>query len=468
MLIEMESFTAEAGRFSFHRAVRAKAHQSLHRAIFQQLWQGFCAGLSSIDWEEDGPFFFGIGESADIEPGEHDYAIAITERGVSVAARNETFLKHGFMSLLGLIQIDCTEPGRERFSLPCGRGFDKGAVGVRMLHLCVFPETTLDFVQKTIRACGVLKYTHLVLEFWGMYRFRCLKELSWPHGYTYEEIAPLLREAVDMGMELVPIWNHFGHASAGRVAHGKHVVLDQNPAHAPYFTPDGWCWNIHANKTKKLLKSIRAELYELFGHGQYLHIGCDEAYTFGRDTTHGQAIGQYLAQIIAEVKAEGRTPILWGDMLLRRADLAASGDENTYMTYDFPEKTRDEILAHIDKDVLIADWQYDAKHAPVRSSKFFTDRGYPVALCPWYDFQNQAACAQTAIDGQMPVMVTTWHTLSVHMPSIINGARLLYRGSAPNNHTASTDMAALVRKVFFAGGDYAKAGWSKYQVADRT
>ena len=43
---------------------------------------------------------------------------------------------------------------------------------------------------------------------WGMLNFDCMKELSWPHGFTKEQIRPLLAEAHDLGMEIIPMFNH--------------------------------------------------------------------------------------------------------------------------------------------------------------------------------------------------------------------------------------------------------------------
>ena len=109
----------------------------------------------------------------------------------------------------------------------------------------------------------LLQYTHIIIEFWGMLKFDCMKELSWSHGFKKEQILPLIREANDLGLEIIPMFNHWGHASASRVMHGKHVVLDQDPSLYPLFTPDGWSWNIDNPNPLALLRQVRAELYEL-------------------------------------------------------------------------------------------------------------------------------------------------------------------------------------------------------------
>ena len=69
-----------------------------------------------------------------------------------------------------------------------------------------------------------------------MLKMDCLAELAWPFAHTKEEIRPLIEEARALGMEVIPMFNHLGHASANREMYGKHVVLDQNPKLEYLFT----------------------------------------------------------------------------------------------------------------------------------------------------------------------------------------------------------------------------------------
>jgi hypothetical protein len=82
------------------------------------------------------------------------------------------------------------------------------------------------------------------------------------------------------------------------------------------FTPDGWAWDIESDAVNSLLKQVRQELYELFGEGEYMHIGCDEANYITRNAELRHKLPAYLAKLTNEVEAEGRRPMLWMDMLL--------------------------------------------------------------------------------------------------------------------------------------------------------
>lgn len=142
-------------------------------------------------------------------------------------------------------------------------------------------NSLFPILKRPFPLCGTLKYTHIVLEFWGMYKYDCLKELSWEQAFSKEEIRPLIQTANDLGMEIILMINHWGHASQCRQMYGKHTVLSQNPKLQYLFSDDGWRWNINTPKTKELLRKIRSELIELCGNGEYFMIGCDEADGFG-------------------------------------------------------------------------------------------------------------------------------------------------------------------------------------------
>ena len=232
-------------------------------------------------------------------------------------AENEKDLIYGFMTLLDRFKaIDHDE--NLAIEVECCQIKEKPLIGNRMGHFCIFPETELWELQRFVRFCAALKYTHVVLEFWGMLKLDCMSELSWSHGYTKEQIKPIIKEANDLGLEIIPMFNHWGHASGSRVMHGKHVVLDQNPMLQTYFSEDGWCWDIKKPKVRKLLSQIRAELTEICGNGRYFHIGCDEAYNFELTKENMDFICDYINDISDEMTSLGRRIIAWGDMLLYR------------------------------------------------------------------------------------------------------------------------------------------------------
>jgi len=304
-----------AGSFVFDGEVNALAHACFDKDIFREFWHGFCFHCSHLHVSQTTELVFRIGNASRPELNGYDYAINVEPSCLCVSAASENDLLLGFMTLIDRIEAIDSED-RTMLQISCCQIHESPVFRTRMAHLCIFPETELWQIQKFLRFCGALRYTHVILEFWGMLKYDCMKELAWEHGYTKEELRPLIREAQDLGLEIVPMFNHWGHAPCSRGAYGKHVVLDQNPALATYFSTSGWCWDIRKPKVRALMKSIRQELCELC-NSTYFHIGFDEADEHFIRTQEGMdTVCDYLNEIAEDMAAQGRKIIVWGDIYI--------------------------------------------------------------------------------------------------------------------------------------------------------
>ena len=463
MIFHPLNLIRSGGQYILPAKANATAHPALNKAVICEFFQSFTFGCSEIEMLECEEYFFKIGTTEPIPLGENEYTIRITEGGICLLADGEQNLLKGFMTLLDRIVAIETESGMAA-SIECCEIRDRARIKNRMVHFCVFPETELWELRRFLRFAAALKYTYVILEFWGTLRLDCLKELAWPNSFTQEEIRPLLREASDLGLAIVPMFNHWGHASLSRAMHGKHVVLDQNPALQTYFSDDGWCWDIKNPKVRTLLRSIRKELIDLCGDPPYFPIGCDEAYGFDFSQESMDFICDFLNEIATEAAAGGRRIIAWGDMFLSGHDHYA----NAYTCNAPSAEAEQYMLARLDRRLILADWQYDATHAPVETALVFKKAGFDCMLCPWDKGRAQLdACIDTARDESLlGVIHTTWHTLTSGMPFVLLSAIKSFDGSnsmpllAAYGHTA-----ALLRRVMPESKDYEKAGWSKRQVS---
>jgi len=465
MIFNPQNLTKKEGSFIFSGEIKASAHPCLNKDIFKEFWHNFTFQSSELNVDVTDRYIFSVGNAEQISPEDCDYTINIEKTGFSVCAKSEKKLIQGFMTLLDRFKaIDCDE--KTAIEAECCQIKDSACLKTRMIHYCIFPETELWELKRFVRFCGALKYTHVILEFWGMLKYDCLKELSWSHGFTKDEIRPIIREANELGLEIIPMFNHWGHASAGRVIHGKHVVLDQNPSLQTYFSEDGWCWDISKPKVRALLRSIRVELIELCGDSSYFHVGCDEAYNFEFTKENMDFICDFLNEICAEMKDKNCRIIAWGDMFLYRYD---SYDPANKYTCNAPSPEVEKyLLNRLDKNIIIADWQYDARTAPIETAAVFRDAGFDCVLCPWDRgvAETRAALATVEREGLMGFMHTTWHTLTAGMPYVFMMAQ--DAASYPFEWaSASTAAASLLRKVLPACGVYERAGWSKIQVHSR-
>ena len=464
MIFQPQHIKKMEGAFLFSDHVCAAAHPCLNKPIFKEFWKNFTYGFTDLTILECSEYTFSLGNAKKPLLDGNAYAISIEPVGVCIRAESETSLIQGFMTLIDrLVAIDRDD--KTVIEAQCCQIKERASLSKRMVHFCIFPETDLWELRRFIRFCGALKYTHAVLEFWGMLKFDCMKELSWAHGFTKEQIRPIIREANDLGLEIIPMFNHWGHASACRVMHGKHVVLDQNPSLQTYFSEDGWCWDIRKPKVKALLCEIRNELIELCGDGSYFHIGCDEAYHFDFTDENKKMLLDFLNEISDELNAKNRRAIAWGDMFLYY--YPHYNPKNRYTCNAPTPEIEQYFLNGLSKEIVIADWQYNAPQAPIETTSVFKKAGFDCLVCPWDigELHLQSALATAKSEALMGFLHTTWHTLSAGMPCV---AKIAADGFAYADEYHGEDLrtksAALLRKVMPIGGDYRKAGWSKYEI----
>ncbi len=464
MIFHPQNLIHTDGKLIIEGNMNAIAHPCLNKGIIKDFWYGFTFHSSTLNISECEGFLFTIGAAKPLSLDGCDYSINVESDGLCVCANNEKDLVRGFMTLLDRFKaVDCN--GELAIEIDCCQIKDKPLIQNRMVHFCVFPKTELWEIQKFIRFAAALKYTHLILEFWGMFRFDCLQELSWNNAFHKEELRPLLDEGRTLGLEIVPMFNHWGHASASRVSRGKHVVLDQNPTLQYLFSENGWCWNIRSPRVRALQREIRRELIELCGEGQYFHIGCDEAYGFDISRQENAVLMcDFINELSADLTAQGRRAIMWGDMLLYKHPHYNS--DNEYVCNCPTADAEQYMLTHLSRDIIIADWQYDAPEAPVETAFVFHEEGFDTMLCPWdRSVPKLNSCLSTVKNEHLYGLIhTTWNTLSKGMPYVMLAAVGSFEKTEGirASHFAP-NAASLVRKVYFVDGDHEKAGWSNFR-----
>lgn len=444
--------------FTINKNVKAAADLRLDNPTIRNLWNSFCLTQSEIEFSEGTENTFVIGDAkVPTLPEGREFAISVTDNGVAIVGNDYGGLVRGFVTFL--MKINCEE---NCFTVCECDETDTFKLKNRMIHICIFPEQDLYYIKKLIRFIGICQFTHIVIEPWGMLKYDTLKELSWENAFTKEEFKEIIKDVRELGMEPIPMLNQLGHATASRACYGKHVVLDQNPTLQYYFTPDGWAWNIRSEKTKELLRNVRHELYELFGEGSYMHIGCDEAYYYTRcDKDRKEFLPGFLKELTDEVVKEGRRPMLWADMLLEKDKY-----KDCYATCE-PDEV-DTLRQALNEKSILVDWQYVAKDFPVPSLESLKDGVHDAMGAPWFvEWDNNKVHIDTVIEYNLfGIMLTTWHTLKDYISHILVTAKNCgvksFYWSENSGHWEET--ATILRRVSFEGNSYTDAGFTKYQI----
>ena len=393
-----------------------------------------------------------IGTYTKAERADSEYVLNVTDEGIYIEGCDYSALIRGFMTLLEKIKYSAAD---DSFYVENCCIAESPLVAFRCVHLCIFPETKLDFLKKCVRSCAIAKFSHIILEFWGMLKYDCMKELSWPFAYSKEEIKEIVNEANSLGIEIIPMFNHLGHASACREVNGKHVVLDQNPRYEYMFESYGWVWNFKRDDVYELLSKIRDELIDVCGEGSYFHIGCDEAYSFGHDEKKALEMVAYVNKISQDLKSKGRRGIIWHDMMLSEEEF------NGYVATS-NKSVSDILINNLDKDLLIADWQYTPHGETWRTSKKFVEHNFDVVCCPWDNRKNITEAVNTVTTNKLfGIIHTTWHTLFKGFKEMIYAGVVSY-GTEKENYTSYS--ASVARKALPSGGEYEKCGWSEKMI----
>lgn len=436
-----------------------------NKSLLKDIWYNstFKSNKIKINHCDELKISIGKAEFVSLEEGV-EYTIKITKEGVGILGRDKNSLMRGFMALI--IRFVAKEiNGKCCASLPMGEVIGNFSIKKRFAQLCIFPEYSYDFIVKMARYLCALQYTHIVVDIWGMYRFKSLKELGWKKSFTKKQIKTITSEIRALGAEPVPIFNSLGHAFGARGCTGKHVVLDQKPSLAHLFTPDGWAWDITNTNVIKLLKDIRLELLELFGDGEYFVIGCDECEIYTRGYAPEEEVLSYLSNLTNEVVNEHRKPIIWADLMIYRPDVNEH-ETRVWSANAHSREQAEKFLKCLHKDTIIADWQYQyASNSPCAqyTAIMLKDKGYNVIACPFINLNVCRSTTKTIIDYNLYGFMQTIWDRAHELPWIYLDSAILC--GMPKNlwyeygECSSIICGSILRKVHFGARKYKNYGF---------
>jgi hypothetical protein len=187
---------------------------------------------------------------------------------------------------------------------------------------------------------------------------------------TGEEILKLDARCRQLGIDLVPNQNSFGH---------MRYWLEYPPLRKlaevsnPYESADGqflrYPTTLSPNRpgTLPFVRELFDELLPCFTSSRF-NVGCDETWDLGRGQSKrlceskgkGRVYFEFLKKIHREATARGRQMMFWGDIILHHP----------------------ELIKELPQNVIALNWGYEANHPFEKEARLFSRSGRPFYVCP--------------------------------------------------------------------------------------
>jgi len=294
------------------------------------------------------------------------YALTIDRKGMRVEYRETGGLRAAGATLRQLVR----EYGRR---LPCLKIRDWPDFARRGVMLDISRgrvpklKTLLDLVERL----ADFKVNEFQLYTEHTFAYRRYKSVWQDWGaLTAEEICTLDARCRELGIDLVPNQNSFGHLRYF-LEHPKVKKLAE--VAEPYEGSTGdflrFPTTLAPNNpgTIKFIRELYDELLPNFS-SQFLNVGCDETWDLGRGQSKklcarrgkGRVYVDFLKQIQREVSQRGRRMMFWGDIILNHPELIKS----------------------LPKNVIALNWGYEATHPFEKDAATFAKSKVPFYVCP--------------------------------------------------------------------------------------
>jgi hexosaminidase len=294
------------------------------------------------------------------------YVLVIDARGVRICYLEEGGLRAALATLRQLLR----EHGRRLPRLAIRDYPDFARRGV-MLDISRGRVPRLETLLDLVEHLADFKINEFQLYTEHTFAYRHYEPVWRDWGaLTGEEILRLDKRCRELGIDLVPNQNSFGHLRywleyppLKKLAETQQPYEDGGGTFLRY--PSTLAPN-HPG-TLPFLSGLYDELLPCFTSDRF-NVGCDETWDLGRGYSKrlcatkgkGKVYAQFLRKIHDEVAARGRRMMFWGDIILH-----------------YPE-----LIKELPEDCIALNWGYEASHPFGREAATFAKAGLPFYVCP--------------------------------------------------------------------------------------
>jgi hypothetical protein len=386
------------------------------------------------------------------------YALTIKKTGIEILFRDAAGLQAARATLRQLMR----EYGNR---LPCVEIHDWPDFSRRGVMLDISRgrvpriETLLDLAERL----ADFKINELQLYTEHTFAYRKYKSVwdGWG-ALTGKEIRRLDARCRELGIDLVPNQNSFGHLryflEHPKVRKLAEVAEPYEGAGGEFMRRPSTLAPNHPG-TVPFLRGLYDELLPNFSSA-FFNVGCDETWDLGRGQSKevceakgkGVVYVDFLRRIQREVSRRGKRMMFWGDIILK-----------------YPK-----LIAKLPKDLIALNWGYEANHPFEKEASLFAKSKIPFYVCPgtstWMTLIGKhdnalanlrRAAAAGRSHGATGYLITDWgdgghpQPLAVSWLPFAAGAAMAWCGKS---FKESTLIPALSRDIFQdPSGSVAKA-----------
>jgi hypothetical protein len=376
------------------------------------------------------------------------YSLRIGPDGIKIDGEGPAGVLRGMQTFIQLVKEHGT-------MLPCLEIEDFPDYPVRgFLHDVARGKVpTLATLKHLADKLAFYKINHLQLYIEHSFAFRNIPELwQGKDPLTALEIRELDRYCRDFYIDLVPCLATFGHLyGLLRIKRFEHLnELDIKASDLPFNLWDRmahYTIDVSQEESFLLIKSMLDEFLPLFS-SRYCNVCCDETFDLGKGRNREKAaesgIGklyvEFVKKIIGVVHAHGKTPMMWGDIVLHHP----------------------EIITEIPEDTVFLNWGYGTDVTD-EAARVLSTAGAKQFVCPgvqgWSRFANDLNVATENIkkmvhfgreNGAIGILNTDWgdcghvNFLSSSYHGMALGAALSWNGlSYPENWQFDASFSAI-------------------------
>lgn len=262
---------------------------------------------------------------------EEGYALDIQPAGIAIRAKTARGLYYAYQTLNQI---------RDGNRLPCGTVADEPALALRGFQLSPhgMRQMTAADIRRLIRTAGKFKLNTILIKYNDRFPYQRHPAIVSSNAFTLAEIAEFAALARQNQIELIPLvqsLSHLGfvlrHAPYDRLREGNRPEPLRREQLCPA-KPESLALNI------ELADEVRAA----HPGGRYFHLGGDEARNLGECPACAAAAARegpegvylrFIERMCAWARQQGRTPVLWDDMLCRYPAIIDRLDRSTVIMY---------------------------------------------------------------------------------------------------------------------------------------